>query len=117
VSHPAYKDHPLWKEAIALVEAAYALAEASKAAAPVVARHLRKVAVSVPANIAEALVENPDKPPTESRALARGALAEIERQTLFLPDEFAEAADALAARARKMYREMTKELETEETFS
>jgi len=117
VSHPAYKDHPLWREAIALVEAAYALAERAKAGSPLVARHLRKAAVAVPANIAEALVENPDKPPADSRAMARGALAEVERQTLFLPADLAAEGDALAGRARKMYREMSEELETEETFS
>ncbi len=112
--HPPYKDHPLWIEAMALVEAAYALAEAAKPDAPTVARHLRKVSVAIPSSIADALADEPEREVIEDRTRA---LAEIERQTLALPDALSGAGDALAARARKLYREVSRQLATEETFS
>lgn len=117
VPHPPYKDHPLWIESMALVEAAYALAEAAKPEAPLVARHLRKVVVVIPSTIADALADEPEREIAEDRARVLGALAEIERQTLALPAELAEAGDALAARARKLYREVTKQLAPQESFS
>ena len=102
---------------MALVEAAYALAEAAKPDAPLVARHLRKVVVVIPSTIADALADEPEREIAEDRSRILGALAEIERQTLALPEALAEAGDTLAARARKMYREVTRQLATEETFS
>ena len=117
VPHPPYKDHPLWIEAMALVEAAYALAETAKGEAPLVARHLRQVSVAIPSSIADALADEPEHEVIENRTRALGALAEIERQTLALPDALAGAGDALAARARKLYREVSRQLATEESFS
>lgn len=102
---------------MALVEAAYKLAEAAKSESPLVARHLRKVSVAIPASIADALADEPEREIAEDRARVLGALAEIERQTLALPEAFAAAGDALAARARKLYREVTKQLAAEESFS
>jgi hypothetical protein len=102
---------------MALVEAAYALAEAAKSEAPLVARHLRKVSVAIPSSIADALADEPEREVIEDRTRALGALAEIERQTLALPDALAGAGDALAARARKLYREVGKVLAVEERFS
>ena len=102
---------------MALVEAAYALAEAARPAAPLAARTLRKASVSIPASIADALADEPEHEVAEDRSRALGALAEIERQTLSLPEELAADGDALAARARKLYREVTKQLATEGSFS
>ena len=104
--HPGYKDHPLWKEAIDLVGEAYALAEKARDGAPLVARHLRRAAVNVPASIAETLTSEREEERADSRLRARGALAEIERQTGMLPRELAEAAEALAGRARKLFWRM-----------
>ena len=115
--HPPYKDHPLWIESMALVEAAYALSDAARPEAPLVARHLRKVVVVIPSTIADALADEPEREIAEDRARVLGALAEIERQTLALPGALAEAGDALASRARKLYREVTRQLAVEETFS
>ena len=102
---------------MALVEAAYALAEAAKPDAPLVARHLRKVSVAIPSSIADALADEPEHEVIEDRTRALGALAEIERQTLALPDALVGDGDALAARARKLYREVSRQLATEESFS
>ena len=115
--HPAYKDHPLWRESIAVVEEAYALAEAAKAAEPTVARHLRKVAVAIPASLADALADEPEREIADDRQRALGALAEIERQTLFLPASFASEGDALARRSRKLYRDVERLLSEVEEFS
>ena len=104
--HPSYKDHPLWKEAIELVTGAYALAERARGAAPLVSRHLRKAAVAVPANIAESLDADGGDRRHESHLRARGALAEIERQTGMLPDELAAEGEELAVRARGLFCKM-----------
>jgi four helix bundle protein len=104
--HPSYKDHPLWKESIGLVEEAYALAEKIRNTAPLVSRHLRKAAVAVPANIAEALEGEQSEKRSESRLRARGALAEIERQTQMLPGELAGSGEELAEHARGLFWRM-----------
>ncbi len=104
--HPSYKDHPLWKEAIGLVTAAYALAEKARGDAPVVSLHLRKAAVAVPANIAESLDGDGSDKRHESHLRARGALAEIERQTQKLPEELSAEGDSLAERARGLFWKM-----------
>jgi four helix bundle protein len=115
--HPAYKDHPIWREAMALVEAAYALSDHAKASSPTVARHLRKVAVTIPASLADALADEPEREVAEDRRRALGALAEIERQTLFLQPELAAEGDALARRARGLYREVERLLAEVKEFS
>jgi len=110
---PAYKDHPLWMEAMALTHDAYALAarlvgEGSSGAAG----SLRKAAVAVPARIANALdpaCGNRD----EEILLARGAVAELLRQA---ERSGAEAA-GLAARAAQLERAMVFELAVPESFS
>lgn len=116
--HAAYKDHRLWLQAMEVVHQAYALAARVRPAAPLASRHLRRAAVAVPANLAEALLPQTDRPREESISLARGALAEIERQTLSLPEEFAAEGDALAANSRKLYHEIVRDSELqEEPFS
>ncbi len=114
---PAYKDHPLWKEAIAVVEDAYALSEAAKSGEPTVARHLRKVAVAIPSSLADALADEPEREIADDRRRALGALAEIERQTLFLPPDLAAEGDALARRARGLYRDVERALAEIKEFS
>ena len=76
---PAYKKHPLWESAMALTRAAYALAESLKDASPDTASRLRKAAVAVPAHVAGALSDSPDKR-REHVLAARGAIAEVARQ-------------------------------------
>ena len=114
---PSYKDHPLWQEAIGLVESAYELADAARPGAPAAARQLRRIAVGIPAALADALADEPEHDLAEDRSRALGALAEIERQTLAFPDEIAERADALAAQARRLYRSVEKVLALEQRFS
>ncbi|MGH9442606.1 MAG: four helix bundle protein [Thermoanaerobaculia bacterium] len=104
--HPSYKDHPLWKEAMALVTEAYALAEKARETAPLVSRHLRRAAVAVPANIAESLDGEEGEKRHDSHLRARGALAEIERQTRLLPDGLASPGEELAEHARGLFWRM-----------
>ena len=114
--HPAYKDHPLWLEAMEIVKDAYSLAEKAKPSQPLVARHLRKAAVAVPANVAEALALEADaRGDHESRA--KGALAEIERQAHALDSAFAPESDALAAKARRCYQFFETMMESDKKFS
>ena len=115
--HPAYKDHPLWLEAMGLVEAAYALSDQAKSTTPTVARHLRKVVVTVPSSLADALADEPEREIEDDRRRALGALAEIERQTLFLSPDLAVQGDALARRARGLYREVERLLTEVKEFS
>ena len=114
---PAYKDDPLWRDAMALVEDAYALAEQAKTASAAAAQRLRKVAVAIPSSIADALADEPEHPIAEDRGRALGALAEIERQTLALPPALAHAGDALAIRARVLYREVERRLSEAKEYS
>src|SRR5258706_11142165 len=104
--HPAYKDHPLWKEAMELVGEAYALAEKARPTAPLVSRHLRRAAVAVPSSIAETLTGEREDERLDSHLRARGALAEIERQTEMLPEELSGPGEELAGRARKLFWRM-----------
>lgn len=117
VPRPSYKDHPLWQQAIGLVEEAYAVADAARPNAPDAALRLRRIAVGIPAALADALADEPEHDLAEDRSRALGALAEIERQTLALPDEITPRGDALAARARKLYRSVEKALSLEQRFS
>lgn len=115
--HPAYKDHPLWREAMTLVVAAYALADEARAVEPAVARTLRKAAVGIPSCLADALSDEPEREIADDRRRALGSLAEIERQTLFLPPDLADKGDALAGRSRKLYREVERLLSEVKEFS
>ena len=47
VGRPAYKEHPLWNEAMALTHAAYELADRVRPEDPLTARHLRRAALFV----------------------------------------------------------------------
>jgi hypothetical protein len=71
---PAYKNHPLWIEAMALTREAYALSERLQKQDPETSRRLRRAAVAVPAHVASALSAQPDKR-SEPMQAARGALA------------------------------------------
>ena len=64
---------------MALTRGAYALAERIREASPDAASRLRKAAVAVPAQVAGALSEGPDKR-REHVLAARGAIAEVARQ-------------------------------------
>src|SRR6478672_10072048 len=83
---PAYKSHPLWEGAMALARNAYSLAERMKDTSPEAASHLRKAAVSVPAHVAGAIADGPDRR-REHVLAARGALAEVVRQAGRAPGE------------------------------
>jgi hypothetical protein len=100
-----------------LVVAAYALADEARPVAPAVARTLRKAAVAIPSCLADALADEPEREIVDDRRRALGALAEIERQTLLLPVDLAEKGDALAGRARKLYREVERLLSEVKEFS
>jgi hypothetical protein len=62
--------------------------------------------VAVPANIAESLDQERGDERSESHLRARGALAEIERQTQMLPDNLSGPGEELAARARRLFWQM-----------
>jgi four helix bundle protein len=101
-----------------IVKDSYGLAQMAKPSWPLVARHLRRAAVAVPANVAEALAaEGSARRDNESRA--KGALAEIERQTIFLLDDpgLAREADALAAKARRSYQFFEAMMDSNTRFS
>lgn len=92
---PAYKSHPLWTRAMALARDAYALADRVKDASPAAAQGLRKAAVAVPAHVAGAITDGPDRR-REHLLAARGALAEVARQAARAPDEDAQNLTRLA---------------------
>ncbi len=105
-----YKSHPLWNEAISLTHAAYDLAERVRPSDPLVARHLRRAAVAIPAHVAGALMAEDDAR-REHVLTARGALAEVSRQagraeSAGEPD----AAADLARRAGELERAVCFEL-------
>jgi four helix bundle protein len=97
----AYKESPLWSDAIALAQEAYRIADRARADSPALARHLRKAAVAVPSHVAGALTGS-DEAAAESLRMARGALAEVERQAGRLRNGLETAADGLTARARRL---------------
>jgi four helix bundle protein len=76
---PDYKSHRLWNEAMAITQAAYALAEQLRPADPTTARHLRRAAVAIPAHVAGALTSEGEARRDHVRT-ARGALSEVSRQ-------------------------------------
>ena len=109
---PDYKNHPLWKEAIALTRDAYALAQRAQRQSPDTARRLRKAAVSVPAHVASAL-STPEKRADHMLA-ARGALAELSRQATRTA---AEGSDRLARLAEDLDRRVLFEFGAAEAVS
>lgn len=102
MDHPEYKDNPLWVAAMDLVHRAYELAQQVAAETPLIARHLRRAAVTAPSSIAEALEPAAGSSIPESAARARGALAEVERQSRGVRGPHAAAARDLAAKARRL---------------
>ncbi|MDQ5857040.1 MAG: hypothetical protein M3542_02010 [Acidobacteriota bacterium] len=107
---PGYKSHPLWNEAMAVTQAAYALAERVRPADPLVARHLRKAAVAIPAHVAGALTSEGEAR-RDHVLTARGALSEVSRQAGRAETAGeTDAAAALARRASKLDRAVHFEL-------
>jgi hypothetical protein len=102
----SYKSHPFWQAAIELAQDAYRLAERVRPEDPLAARHLRGAAVAAPAHVAGVLDAPPGRPCGESAALARGALAEVERQARRLPPGLRDEGEALARRARALALQM-----------
>ena len=80
---PAYKDHPLWNEAIAVARQTYAVADSLADRDPAEARRLRRLAVSVPARLAGALSaeRGPERAAeiSEARAALQALAARAER--------------------------------------
>ena len=109
-ARPEYKSHPLWNEAMAVTQAAYALAEVVRPADPMVARHLRKAAVAIPAHVAGALTSEGEAR-RDHVLTARGALSEVSRQAARAESAGGtEAATALSRRASALDRAVHFEL-------
>lgn len=107
---PEYKSHPLWNEAMAVTQAAYALAERVRPADPMIARHLRKAAVAIPAHVAGALTSEGEAR-RDHVLTARGALSEVSRQSARVETAAeTEAAAALGRRATELDRAVHFEL-------
>lgn len=83
---------------MAVTQAAYALAERVRPAEPLIARHLRKAAVAIPAHVAGALTSDGEAR-RDHVLTARGALSEVSRQAGRA--ETAGEIDAAAALARR----------------
>jgi hypothetical protein len=84
LERPAYKDHHLWIEAIALAHQVYAVADALADRDPEEAHRLRRLAVSVPALLAGALEAEENAPEraadvSEARAALRDLASSAER--------------------------------------
>lgn len=100
---PAYKEHPLWIEAMALTHAAYELADKIRPENPKLARQLRHAAVATPAHVAGALTSDDDFR-RDHVLTARGALAEVARQAERAGPGLRTAAELLARRAGELER-------------
>ncbi|MDQ2979452.1 MAG: four helix bundle protein [Acidobacteriota bacterium] len=103
MARPAYKDHPLWSEAMALARDAYALAGRVKEAEPDLARNLKKASVAVPAQVAGALEASPERR-RDHVAAARGALAELSRLGCHAREAGVAGAGELVSRAEDFAR-------------
>ena len=103
---PAYKEHPLWIEAISVTQAAYALADRIRPEDPTTARRLRRASVTIPAHLAGALSADDDDGEARRDHLttALSALAEVSRQAERVPGPEAPAAAELARRAGELER-------------
>ena len=101
---PAYKEHPLWIEAMAMTHAAYELADRVRPQDPATARHLRRAAVAIPAHLAGALsAENGDER-RDHVTTALISLAEVSRQAERAEKVESTAALGLVERARNLER-------------
>lgn len=103
---PAYKEHPLWIEAISVTQAAYALAEKIRPEDPTTARRLRRASVTIPAHLAGALsAEDDDAEDRQDHVTtALSALAEVSRQAERVAGAETPAAAELARRAGELER-------------
>ena len=102
-ARPAYKEHPLWNEAMALTHAAYELAGRVRPEDPLTARHLRRAAVAIPAHVAGALSSDDDSR-RDHVSTALSALAEVSRQAERVRGVERAAAAELARRAGELER-------------
>ena len=109
VPRPEYKSHPLWNEAMAITQAAYALAEEVRPADPTTAQHLRKAAVAIPAHVAGALTSEGEAR-RDHVLTARGALSEVSRQAARARGAGEGDAAALVRRASELDRAVHFEL-------
>ena len=100
---PEYKSHPLWNEAMAITQAAYALAEELRPDDPTTARNLRRAAVAIPAHVAGALTSDGEAR-RDHVLTARGALSEVSRQAGRAGTAREADAAALARRASDLDR-------------
>ena len=111
VGRPAYKEHPLWIEAMALTHAAYGLAERVRPEDPLTARHLRRAAVAIPAHLAGALSPDDDEGARRDHVTtALSALAEVSRQADRVGGVERPAATELARRAGELERAVSFQL-------
>jgi hypothetical protein len=110
---PAYKSHPLWETAMALVRDAYAVADGVRGLSPETARGLRKAAVAVPAHIAAAVSDSGEERRQHALA-ARGALAAVAAYAGKLPGE---ASRQLARRAQTLELSVLFELDATEAVT
>ncbi|MEP6470424.1 MAG: four helix bundle protein [Acidobacteriota bacterium] len=107
---PAYKDNPIWIEAISVTRAAYDLAEKVRPDDPLTARHLRRASVTIPAHLAGALSADDDEARRDHVTTALGALAEVTRQAERVGSGERAAADELARRTRELERAVSFQL-------
>jgi hypothetical protein len=105
LGRPAYKEHPLWNEAMALTHAAYELADRVRPEDPLTARHLRRASVTIPAHLAGALSSDHDEGARRDHVTtALSALAEVSRQADRVAGAERPAAAELARRAGELER-------------
>jgi four helix bundle protein len=109
LERPAYKHHPLWTEAIALAHQTYAVAQALADRDPEGARRLRRLAVSVPALLAEALSAEHEPERAADVSEARAALRDLASSAERLSGLPAASAD-LPRRAQALDRSVGLEL-------
>ena len=101
---PAYKEHPLWIEAMAMTHQAYDLADRVRPQDPATARHLRRAAVAIPAHLAGAISAEDRDERREHVTTALISLAEVSRQAERAEKVESAAALGLVERARNLER-------------
>jgi four helix bundle protein len=101
---PAYKEHPLWIEAMAMTHAAYDLADRVRPQDPATARHLRRAAVAIPAHLAGAISAEDRDERRDHVTTALISLAEVSRQAERAEKVEGAAALGLVERARNLER-------------
>ncbi|HTR04775.1 MAG TPA: hypothetical protein VMN82_16425 [Thermoanaerobaculia bacterium] len=106
---PDYKHDPLWTEAMALTRAAYDVASEVAEREPDEALRLRKVAVTVPARVAGALVADEPSSRASEAEEARLAIEEVAARAEKLPTRGGTARE-LARRARRLEESVVRTL-------